>query len=68
MRGSGMTFDRKPTRAPARLGVALAAVAAAAGGALADDFRGALLPDPPARFGAIPTSPLSETLAARSTG
>ena len=55
---------RKRSCAPVRLGVALAAIAAAAGAAFAGDFRGALPPDPPARFGAISASPLIETIEA----
>ncbi len=55
---------RKRTRAPVRVGVALAAIAAAAGAASAGDFRGALPPDPPARLGAIFASPLIATIEA----
>jgi murein L,D-transpeptidase YcbB/YkuD len=54
--------NRRRARAPARLGGALAAIAAATvATAFADNFRGALSPDPPARFGAVSSSPLIET-------
>ena len=52
---------RKRTCGPFRLGVALAAIAAAAGSAYAGEFRDALPTDPPARFHAIAASPLIET-------
>ncbi len=56
-------------RAPLRFCIALAAVAATAGGSLAGDALGLRLPDPGIRFGETPENPLIETLdAVRGTG